>query len=198
MKDKSALKIEEITQKKVEEIALDFIVNNKSQSQLQKEYNLSAYFVRTLVEEMNLIKKREKYKEKVLDKSLEKCSNYQAKIIYKATELIHQHIDKLYESQKESDSPILNSAEIRDVMAILQMISKEHRLDHDKPTDRSVKEVMVSFPEGFVPITHNRPTIVEDVEFKEVKKEKDSEEESEDKEEIEVKIDDKILGNPLG
>jgi hypothetical protein len=186
--------IKNLTDKRVEEIALDFIVNDKTKSDIQRDYNLSRHLVSTIVKEMNLLEKRERYKERVLEKSLEKCSSYQSKIIYKATEILNNHIEKLSNKMKEPNAPLLSSSEVRDVMSILQIVSKENRLDNEQPTDRTIKEVKVQFPEGFRPITSKREVIV-DADYKDVKKQ---EETKEVEESIEVEIDNNILENPLG
>jgi len=185
--------LDKITQKKLEDIALDFIVNDKTKAEIQRDHNISKYLVDTLIKKMNLVSKKEKYRDKILEKALDRCSTYQSKIIYRATEIINGHIEKLASQQKRSESKLLMSSEIRDVMAILQITSKEYRLDHDKPTDRSIREVKVSFPEGYAPITQKQ-TIV-DAEFKDVQKEQEIEEKLE---EVEVEIDDNVLENPLG
>ena len=175
-----------LTKKMVEEIALDFIVTDMPISDIKKKYNISDALFSTICNRMALHKKRDSYRNKVLAKSLERCSTYQSKIIYKATEILNTHIEKLSVRQRQQKDQILSSSEIRDVMSILQIVSKEHKLDNDKPTDKIIKEVRVLFPEGFVPITSKPDVIVEATEVKV---------EEEPVEEIEIKTD--ILKSPL-
>lgn len=205
--------VNDLTREIINEIALEFIVNEKSTKDLMDKYNLSKNSILAIIERGNLVQKRDKYREKVLDRSLERCANYQSKIIFKATELLHEHVEKLSQRARKNANSILSSAEIRDVMAILSIISKEHRLDNDKPTDRTIKTVDVQFPEGFIPITR-KPDVIVDADFKDVPKqeneesirETEHEENSETKqessetneEEVVVEIDDDILGSPLG
>lgn len=183
---------DELTRKKIEEIALDFIVNEKNKSQIISEYNISEGIYYNIVQRMNLIKKRESYRKKVLSKALDRCSTYQSKIIYKATEILHSHVDKLSQKAKQSEHALLSSAEIRDVMAILQIISKENRLDNDKPTDRTIREVKVELPEGFSSII-KKPEVIVEAEFKDIQEENNEKEE----EEVIVEVDDDIMGSPL-
>lgn len=192
MKTSKDRTVTELTRDIINNVALDFIVNEKDKKQIALENNLSENTMNVLIQRLNLSKKRDKYREKVLDKSLERCSTYQSKIIYKATEILHNHVETLSQKTREQGKVMLSSAEIRDVMAILQIISKEHRLDNDKPTDRTIKEVRVSFPEGYTPITQ-KPDVIVEAEFKDIK-----EEPKEEKVEVVVEIDDDILESPLG
>lgn len=190
--------LENITSKRLEEIALDYIVNSRKQSELQSKFNLSKHLVSSIIKEMKLVDKRKRYQEKLLEKSLERCSTYQSKIIVKATEIINGHIQKLSDEQKKENAPKLSSSEIRDVMAILQIVSKENRLDNDQPTEKMVKEVKIQFPEGFIPITQNsKPDVITEAVVVEEKKITEAVIE-EAVEEIIVEIDDGILENPLG
>jgi len=191
---KNEISLKELTRKIIEQVALDFIVNEKTKKEITVSHNLSDGVAQSLISRLGLVHKREKYRERVLDKALERCSTFQSKIIYKATEILHSHVEKLSVRSREQGKALLSSSEIRDVMAILQIISKEHRLDHDKPTDRTIKEVRVSFPEGYTPIT-SKPDVIVDAVIQDVKEEEPVEEE---KIEVIVEIDDDVLRNPLG
>jgi len=187
--------IKSINEKRLEEIALDFVVNGLTRDEMKQKYNLTEWMYKAIVKNMNLNVKRREYSEKVLDKSIERCSTNQSKIIYKATEILGDHVDKLFKLQKRSGSKILSSTEVRDVMAILQTVGKEHRLDNQKATEIMVGSIKLEFPEGYSPITDN-PIEVE-AEFTS-EEEGTLEEKTDVIPEVEVEVDSDILGSPLG
>lgn len=184
-------KNDEINSDILKEIAVDFIVHEMKQADICKKHNISSRALRHIVDAGKFVKKREAYKKKVLDKALEKCSNQQANIIYKATSLLDKHVNDLYNASCRQKKRELTSAEVRDILGILAVVSKEHRLDNDEPTEKIVKKVQVEFPAGFQPITQRRDVIVE----AEVVQPKEVEEPKE--EEIKVEVDDDIIGSPL-
>lgn len=142
----------EISRRALEEISLDFIVNELPRREIVNKYHLSDDMLTAIVKQLELHKKRDAYRKKVLDKSLERCSTLQSKIIYKATDMLATHIDDLSKIKKKKPDVPLSSGEIRDVMAIFALISKENKLSNDQATERIVSKVKVEFSDTFVPI----------------------------------------------
>lgn len=174
----------------IQNIAVDYITNDMTRANLQKKYNISATALSALITRAQLVRKRETYAKKLLEKSLDKCITKQSMVIVRATSILEEHVKALKAKQRRQKDKMLSSSEIRDVLAILAVVSKEHRLDNDEPTEKIVKQVQVMFPDGFEPITNNQDIIAE-AEVVEPKT-------TEDNEEVQVEIDDNITGGILG
>jgi hypothetical protein len=190
----------------VDSFCLDYIINEKSVPELSEKYNFSPVLCHEIVIRMQLVKKRDTYRKRVLDKALNRCATYQSKIIGRATEMLSKHIEALSVKQRQQTQQMLSSNEIKDVMGILQIISKEYRLDNNQPTDNVVKQVQVLFPDNYASSINKKPDVVtqsvnvtnnniEQLAEEEVKKELSGIVET-DNEEIKVEIDDDIL-SPL-
>lgn len=189
-------KNDECNRRMIEQIALDFVVNELPKREITKKYRVSDAIYSEIVRRMQLVRKRDTYRKNVLDKSLDRCATHQSKIIYKATDILNRHVEKLSQRQREQKNEILSSSEIRDVMGILAIISKEHRLDSDQATERIIERVQVMFPDGFQPITQTPRDIIAEAEVVEPKQIEEPVEECTD--EMVVEVDDSVLRSPLG
>lgn len=146
---------------KVEAVAIEYIVNGGTIESIVKKYNTTYQTVKKIIKELKLDEKREKYQKKVLFKSLERCAVKQSEIVAKSTDILNIHIKKLHKRQSlMKGDKTLSTNDIRDVMAILAIVSKENRLDNDKATE-IVSGVKVSMPDSFFPILNKNVVAIE-------------------------------------
>ena len=187
--NKSKLTLTELTEILIREISIDYITTNMTGQEVQEKYNISPKTWVKIHRRQELAKKREEYKALVLEKDLDLKATKQSRIMNTGLDILEKHQDHLFEKQKKE---ALSETEIKGVRDNFSIISKEHRLDHNKPTDIAVNAIRLEMPQGMRPIVYGPPKDIE-VEAKEIKKSKASEEDSEDDEE-----DNEIIGNPLG
>ena len=180
----------------IQEICVDFIVNEKTRIELENKYHVSAAALKEIIERFELVERRDEYQNQVLDKALTRCSKYQSEIIYKATEILHNHVVQVSELQKSQKYNILSSSEIRDIMAILSIISKENRLDNEHPTERTVGTVEVEFAGGYQGVqVRDVVNIEQEEEIPEAEtKQIEPPQPEEDEDDVEVEFDDEIGG----
>lgn len=210
-------KINDLSTDLIHEICVDFIVNSKTAKELAESYNMGLSSARNIINKFDLLQKQEDYKEHVLQKSVKKCADYHANIIYKSTNILNNHITQMSEKQEKQGEQMLSSADLRDVMSILSLISKEYRLDNDKPTDRSVNSVQLEFAGGYQGIDQRDIIDSESTQVKTTEESKDNpqesisdpqenqsqqkkEQESEDEStetEMDIDFENDILGGPI-
>ena len=175
--------VKDLTTSLLAEISIDFIVNEMSRQGLQKKYNITPWVCDVIVNRNNLVSRREEYRNKVLDKSIDKCSTYQAKMMFKITRLLAKHIDAIDLINQAGKDHKLTSEEVRDMIAILTTISKEKRLNYNEPTEIRDIKVKVSFPEGYQRITKTvEAAAVEEAEIVKAAQVESLEEEKEEEE----------------
>ncbi|MCH9665833.1 MAG: hypothetical protein K0U41_08320 [Gammaproteobacteria bacterium] len=194
-----------LTTEMIQKIVVEYVTTDKKKETIAKKFNVSESTITVIVKRMELNKRKEAYNNEVLEKAIRKCSTRQSRVIYSAVGIIDKHVQRLARLQTENPNLILSSAEIRDVMAILQIISKEHRLDTNQPTDSTVSKVQVMFGDQYIPALkgqQQRSEIVdaEVVEPKPVEPPKQKfhplapKEPASEKEEITVEVDSSMIG----
>lgn len=197
------LSLGDLTPEIVRSICIDFIVNERSSVEIQRKFNISESAFYAIRDRLDLIKRRDKYRTKVLDKALSKLANKQSVMLVKAVKILSKHMEKIDGFQKISGDMPLPSKLVQDVMNIYSIFQKEKRLDEDKPTDNLGVNVKVQFDDS-IPILGE--TVYEEAQIVEIKK--DSEEEKLNREieskvqetadkEVKVIIDEETIGGVL-
>lgn len=136
-------------------ITYDYIVHDMGRGEITVKYNISDYSYHVIVRRCDLVKKREQYRKMVLQKSLEKLADKQSQAICDSVEVMLSHVGSVKEIQR---SGILPSEIINDVMKIYTVMTKEKRLDEDRPTSNlgiTVKVIMPEMPH----LGQKKPTI---------------------------------------
>lgn len=195
---------------KVEAIALEYVIKCASISEIARKFGVMHSSVKKVVKQLNLEEKRSKYQKEVLSKAIQKCSEKQSDIISRSTDILNIHVKKLQDRQRKlTGDKTLTNNDIRDILAIISIIAKEHRLDNNKATE-IVDNVNVVMPETFFPILNKDLSKIENkqmpkedpneiiVEEEIIKEEPPENYELGQEEKVEVKVHSETLGSPLG
>lgn len=150
--------ISEMGKDVLKNICVDYIVNELSRQEIADKYNITPGLCGAIVLKMDLVNRREKYRERVIEKALEKCSKYQAKIIADVTQMFAKHIDHMELARRIQDKKMLTHNQVKELVAIFSLIAKERRLDNDEPTSHVAATVKVELPEG-MPVISKDQTI---------------------------------------
>ncbi len=189
--------VRDLTADLIKQISLDFIVNEMTKIQLMEKYNITRNCCTDIVVRNECVKLRENYRFKVLDKTIDRCSTYQSKTMFKITKLLADHVDAIAIVKKagQGEGKKLTGDEVKDMISILQTISKEKRLDADKPTEIRDVKVKVEFPDGYQPINPAIEVNSKETEEAEIVKPQKIKEEK--KEKVEEDTEEKVISGPL-
>jgi hypothetical protein len=157
----------DLSSETIKAFAVDFIVHNLSCRDAIAKYHITHGAYYEIRDRMDLIKKRDAYKQKVLDKALNKLAQKQSQILVDTVEILFKHVSAVKNRQATSDFAELDSEVINDIMKIAALLQKEKRLDEDKPTDNVQVKVIVEMPDVMyigqkpaIPVQHEEAQVV--------------------------------------
>lgn len=155
----------ELGEEMLRQFSIDYITKDIPDVKLMEKYNISKCALYVIVNRMDLARKKLAYRDKVLEKALNKLATKQSSTLVKTMDIMLDHIGGIQRIQREGDSPVLPSKIIEDVMKIHEIMLKEKRLNEEKPTENIGLRVTVEMPN--IPVIGS--TVIEDAEYKEVR-----------------------------
>ncbi len=142
--------------KTLNEICLDFCVKDMTRAEIMTKYKLSITLYILIHKKYKLLERKQKYREKVIDKSIEQCSRHQAKIVSQITSLFSNHVDNVAVLGRKQKYGALTHSQITDLVAIYTIVSKEQRLDNGQATSNIHSKIEVAMPDGYPVISDNK------------------------------------------
>jgi hypothetical protein len=173
----------------LQQIAVDYIVNDMACKDAVAKYNITPGAYYEIRDRMGLIKKREDYRKKILDKAIDKLANKKSKILVDAVDVLLKHVEGVKNLQ-QNEMPVLPTSIVNDIIKIAALISNEKRLDEGKATENIGVKVIVEMPDIMVVGYTKKPDIATDAQVVEPQQEQIEEK----KVEAVVKVEQDIVG----
>lgn len=176
----------------VNKMVVDFVVNDLDSKKLSEKYHIDVFSVKKIIRDHKFEKRKDEYQEKLFSIVLKKTQRRQAATIANVTKIINTQINRILKKQEAEPDYIVSGNQMKDLIAVLAILSKEYRLDHGQSTDNQVHKVVVEMPNN-VPIiseNHLKKDVVEVETVKEIIEEVKEEIKTEPKEEkVETKTE---------
>lgn len=178
--------------KVIKEMLVDYVTNNLSAVLLSEKYHIPVSLVKEVARRYKFETRKKEYDRKLLDIVLGKAQKQQASIIVKITSGMNEQVNRILKMQDDPNY-IIPSGQMKDLVAMLTIFTKEYRLDNDQETDRVGYTVKVEYPMHIPIITNNAKKTVDVEVQKEIEEIKEIVEEA--KEEIILNEDEPSLSN---
>lgn len=154
----------------INKMVVDFIVNEFDSKKLSEKYNIDLYAVKKIIKDHKFEKRKSEYQEKLFAVVLSKTQKRQAATIANVTKIINTQVNRILKKQETEPDYMVSGNQMKDLIAVLAILSKEYRLDHGQSTDNQVHKVVVEMPNN-VPIiseNHLNKNVIEVESIKEV------------------------------
>lgn len=148
------LKLSPSYYKTIKEMLVDYVTNNLSIQLLSEKYHFSTSVTKQIARKFKFESRKKEYDRKLLDIVLGKAQKQQASIIAKITSGMNEQVNRILKKQDDPNY-IIPSAHMKELVAMLSIFTKEHRLDNDQDTDRIGYTVKVVYPDHVPIITNN-------------------------------------------
>lgn len=150
----------------IAEMFHDYSTQDFTYAMLVEKYHISHGTVHNIFKKHSFVKKKFAFQEGLLNESVKNLSSRHAKMLSRLTTIMEKQVERLQLMQRRDKTRILDSSRMKEVLTAFALISKEHRLDNDKPTDNQVMTIKVDMGPGVPLITENhiinaKPTDIE-------------------------------------
>lgn len=140
----------------------DYVLHDMTVAGLMKKYDVSRRVVMTVVTKFNGSVLRQRYHQMAVEKGISEASDHDAIILTAARKIMARHMLDILKDFADETKRIPKS-DFESALKAFQTFQKEHRLDHDEPTENIISKVEVSFVSMAPVITDNHLTKGQDI-----------------------------------
>lgn len=139
----------------VKSMMIDFVVHDMNSTQLMQKYNLTQQLCIAVIREYKFREKRMTYKNKLLDKALDRLAYRQANILNAVTLILEKQVKRLMKQQAHDPDKLIDSNRMKELIATYAIVTKEHRLNNDQATDNTSLSISVTMGSDIPIVTDN-------------------------------------------
>ena len=133
--------------KLIHKMMIDYVVHNLSQEKLSEKYQMTNYAVGDIIHTYKFKQKKAKFHDDILKRGLEKLVIRQAYVFQMANVILEKQLRAIRKYQYDNPDKMLDSNRMKEVLAAISILAKEHRLDMGQPTENTNITIKVDIPD---------------------------------------------------